>query len=252
MGKPQGFGKIKITSNLEGLLENREIEFMILFEKTMNKFIGNGEVCKWINSPQIIELFSMAYDRETEANDLLLSYMKMSNTPEENEFLLAKTSFEYLQKYTVISQSDFVANSISKDIEQEEQEKARKDAELKKILDQKAKEDEIIQKEEAAKKAREEKEEKLKLEGIKFNLNCKNFDLFKKPIDEWKSKSKSEFIPDTHHQILLENIKLFYDSLGKNDKQKWNVPFKNNPYWEKITSWVGSTKAEEWYNHITK
>lgn len=124
MGKPQGFGKIKIKkvelSNLKPVNH-----YLSAFEKKMEEQCDN----KWLKSEQITELLTMADDKPAKLDNLSLDYMQMSMETGNNEFLKAKEFGEYLESYSLLSNSKFLPDSIAEKIDKEENERKKVAAE---------------------------------------------------------------------------------------------------------------------------
>jgi CRISPR-associated protein (TIGR03986 family) len=103
MAKSLGYGKIDLNLNCNDLKYSKE-EYLKEFETQISVFQDN-----WINSPQIIELFSMA--NNTIVNDKNLVYQKLENPEirgrEKNEFTNSKKNRNYLQNYSVITNNNF-------------------------------------------------------------------------------------------------------------------------------------------------
>jgi len=91
MGKPQGFGKIKIKG-IDIKTSKPENHYLPVFEKVMEKQFSDN----WLKSDQIKELLTMADDKPSKLNNLSLEYMQMSMTADNNEFAEAKKIGEYL------------------------------------------------------------------------------------------------------------------------------------------------------------
>jgi CRISPR-associated protein (TIGR03986 family) len=123
MGKPQGFGKMKIKG-IDIKTSKPENHFLSVFEKEMEKQCADN----WLKSDQIKELLTMADDKPSKLNNLSLEYMQMSMTADDNEFAKAKTFGEYLERYTQFSNSKFSPDSITEKIYKEEQESKKQNA----------------------------------------------------------------------------------------------------------------------------
>lgn len=255
MAKPLGYGKLRISCNLSGILQGKERELMGEFEKTMNSAIGNGETSIWINSDQIKELLTMAYDKHGVQDDLL-QYMKLEMQG-TNEFITAKTQKEYLRKFSEISNSKFIAPSIFEEVKAKLFEEER----LKKLEQEET--DRIAQEEinrikketarlqlEAVEKARLEKLEQKIEGGLSFLSSTKDFDDGKRRVDDWIKKAKAVSLPENQQANLLDALKSYYNDPKNRDKKKWQQPFSNNPIWKKIAGWVGNDVALEWYKEM--
>jgi CRISPR-associated protein (TIGR03986 family) len=99
MGKPLGYGKVKININIKGLKYSKET-YLNEFEKLMNSW-SNKPYKNWINSLQIKELFEMA----NKNNNRVLRYQQLEkniNGRKINEFVEAKKRKEYLFNYSKI------------------------------------------------------------------------------------------------------------------------------------------------------
>lgn len=105
-GKPYGYGKVRIA-NIELIsCDNVKLEilpYMRTFENVMENYMQeqNAET-KWIESPQMIELLSMAKGI-TAADNERFSYLHMDNNPKKNEFKHAKDDQEYLPLFTKLA-----------------------------------------------------------------------------------------------------------------------------------------------------
>jgi CRISPR-associated protein (TIGR03986 family) len=92
MGKPLGFGKIKIEVIPEGLKHN--------IETYMNAFVKDIETklnLNWFGSDQILELLTMAKEQHNSGNSEL-AYMKLNEFAETKEERLLRYS-KYMDKY---------------------------------------------------------------------------------------------------------------------------------------------------------
>lgn len=118
MGKPLGYGKMKIILENINLNDNPE-KYMSLFEAYMTNNLEE----KWHLTEQIRELLTMAEDESIKKDNLLLNYMTMSNKPEENEFLKAKKFGEYLKTYSQLTNESFNCESIAEKTYKQEKEK---------------------------------------------------------------------------------------------------------------------------------
>lgn len=94
MGKPLGYGKIKVSVNMD--LEKQKT-YLRPFEELMN-----GHQKNWANSPALQELVTMASEQNNTGNSDL-SYMKMSTKREDNEFNTAKNNKEALSRYSKLN-----------------------------------------------------------------------------------------------------------------------------------------------------
>ena len=83
MAKSLGFGKVQISVNTESFAEHLQ-----KYELVMNDWAEEKIKEKWINSPQIKELFTMAYSQLD--IDSKLKYLKLDPDRSINEFVDAK------------------------------------------------------------------------------------------------------------------------------------------------------------------
>ena len=93
MAKPLGYGKVKINI-IDSSLKNDLIVYLKDFEQAISDKLFTDEN-KWVDSPQITELFSMASDQENSKD--LLKYMTLDECKE------AKKYPEHLKKYSVLT-----------------------------------------------------------------------------------------------------------------------------------------------------
>lgn len=163
-GKPYGYGKVSINCNLCGALENREKEFMAKFEEEISSNLGFD----WHDRLELRELFSMAHNEIT-PSDVLFDYMHMDVNRDQNEFLIAKKQYEFLELYTALKEEKpYVPLSLKEELMR------------------------MREKERMALKQKEEDEERLKTElinneFIKILTNaeqiCTEEQMFKENID---------------------------------------------------------------------
>ena len=124
-GKPYGLGRVKYGIKLSQPQGADCVAYMKLFEEEMTKFIK-----KWALQPQMNELVALASHLVSSA-DSRFNYMRMSNTPRDNEFLQAQQKGESLQPFTTLVGENKGLNSI---VKQEEdllkEQRARKYSDL--------------------------------------------------------------------------------------------------------------------------
>lgn len=87
--KPLGYGKSKVEVCLNGHLKGKEGEYIKIFEKKMESFLGQG---KWLNSIQLRELFVMAKGIPKGRENSFI-YMNFSLKSQESEFKIAKDNY---------------------------------------------------------------------------------------------------------------------------------------------------------------
>ena len=264
MGKPLGYGKIKI--NLQNIIidgESKKIEpFLISFEKELDKYSTSEFNTYWAKSSVICELFSMA-EGSVPNEDELLKYMKM-DPKLKDEYTIAKGGKngkgekEYLRRFTELTCKHFSFNSPYEDIREEEEnnrkaaaEKAKSEAEAKAEAEAEA---ESAAKSAEAKAAKEEKLKNEKQEGLIFLKDkVKNFNQANNRIDRWMQRQKIEILPEKEHKILYEALLRLYNGEKKNKKKRWELPFSDSSIWKIVADkWVGEEIAREWYQKIIK
>jgi len=178
MAKSLGFGKVKIDITLNNLKYKQE-DYLKEYEKEMTIFTD-----KWIESPQILELFSMASNKII--SDKSLEYQKLENPNtrdrEKNDFTRAKKTKEYLKNYSQIGNVEKV--HIESLIDTEEVE---------------------IEKEERA-KLEIEKEEKQNFEIL---LKSNNLDILQNFINKYPN-----------HEKIVEVKSKLNDLKSKNEEHK--------------------------------
>jgi CRISPR-associated protein (TIGR03986 family) len=195
-GKPYGFGVVKIE--ITNILDDKLCDYLYEFEKVMEK-----HNVRWANSPQIKELITITSKPATDNNSSQFEYLRMNNTPEQNEFLSVKGGLrgdgtkEGLRNYSsIIGATTDVKSLYSEKIQQEYEDlinKAKsllseaKYNEAKKISDeaeeflpQKKREDSrwaeinrIIeqQQEEEIKRKKKEKDEEIRIAKVEGGLS---------------------------------------------------------------------------------
>lgn len=130
MGKPQGFGKIRVKKIKTNTSQFRNF-YLSVFENTMENHCGN----KWLESVQLTELLTMASNVSQKLDDRQLDYMVMGMEPGENEFLLAKQNGEYLERFSALSHdSVFKPESITEKNKKEEDKRKKEIAEQLKYI----------------------------------------------------------------------------------------------------------------------
>jgi CRISPR-associated protein (TIGR03986 family) len=125
MGKPYGYGKIKISDvnlNLLGddmnFSEDSIYKYMLEYENVMGDFVnswtskvayspfsdlaGKTTINNWLSCDEMCELFAMAKGIPN-GKESRFSYMKMDTQKNDNEFILARNNREYLDKFTRIT-----------------------------------------------------------------------------------------------------------------------------------------------------
>ena len=253
MGKPLGYGKIKV--DVKGKIHGVEIDifkYLSEFEKEMNKFCQHELNYKWHSSEIITELLSMADDVEEKQEGLFSEYMKLDIENKTNDFISAKEHNEYLSRFTELTKKRFLCKSISAIEEQKEieAENRRKEAEEKRLKEEREEAERLRKKEEEC--ARLEKRQKEIEEGPLFLKDVKDFNGAKSRMDQWLKKANVELLPIEYHELLFDTLLRFYNDSKPRDRQKWELSFENNPIWKKITSWVGMDISSEWYGRIVK
>ena len=118
-GKPFGFGKVSVSiESISCVADNNSNidpqKLMALFEKEME----DNQIYNWCNTRQITQLFTLSREL-VQAEDVLYQYMEMSNTPQENQFLIAKKQNEYLQRYSELLNRKYHPKSLYADIKME-------------------------------------------------------------------------------------------------------------------------------------
>lgn len=264
MAKPYGYGKVKITLDLENSkLKYAPVEYMCVFEKEIveDPFMFGGRL-EWNSSQEIKQLFTLAYDYNLAGTRLL--YMALNNADKENEFLKAKAQREYMRLYSELMNNlrePASLYSAEKIRMKEEEEKLQKEKEVAEQLER--------IKQEKEKQEREAEEARMRKE-IRANEALKGIDLTKVDItkrDAWDSLKKvvetyichfhmgSNYkkvlsanpdgaLPDKDHDELLSLIQKMVDNYGPKEKAKWYEKFDKNPFLKKVAEWVGRTKAE--------
>jgi hypothetical protein len=118
-GKPYGFGKVSITLNK---FEDTQLDCLADFEFEMDKHIKkiNPNDPKWINSPAIRELISMAKNPSSSVNNnLVYPKLEVPNVLPKyaNEFINQKNDGEYLESYSTYN-TQIKLNSYKRKIKQ--------------------------------------------------------------------------------------------------------------------------------------
>jgi CRISPR-associated protein (TIGR03986 family) len=245
-GKPFGFGKTKIEAKLHGDLENKELDFMTIFEGAMGS--------SWVCSPSIKELFSMAYDDNVHNQDNILKYMEMSTEKGKNEFINAKNAREYLARYTAISGINKAPVSLYSKYEMEK--KAEEEAQAK----IKAEAYELEMRKKAEKEAKEAQLnlERKKEEGLSFlnstypndanKYKVNDFNGAKNRINQFLKKMGYDKIPKDQFPELNICIDRCYANANKKDKQQWSI--FSSKIWEEIKKWVGEDCADGMFKNL--
>lgn len=252
MGKPLGYGKMKI--NLKSItISGAKIKvtpFLISFEKELDQFCKDKLNISWAKSDIISELFTMAEDHELKENDLLFKYMTM-DPKGQNEFVEAKKLNEYLENFSILSKKSFEIKSPYEEYQRQkiEQERLLKEEREKREREERDKQIQLQQ--EAEEKARLEKREKEVNAGLDgFMDDMTDFNYAKKRIDQWMKKAKVNLLPEEQHETLFDALVRFYNDPKNRDKKKWELPFDQSPFSKKIASWIGDDLAREWYSKI--
>lgn len=245
MSKSFGFGKVKVS--IDTLSTGDDIsKHLLVFEEFMNKELGET---KWIKKSRLQELFSMAKNPETVQRDIILKYMTMSNTREDNEFLKAKQGKEYLQRFSITAKDQFIAKSLLELKEEKEKEQKEYD-ELKAREEFEKRKRENLEQEKQRQKENEqnrELEQKAAIDkGIEKKLNeVKSYEEAETVIREYKRIV--EDIPEKDQYLIADSLKKFINpaTLNKKEKKRWKNFKKGN--WHLIKSWIGEKKARDVY-----
>ena len=181
MAKALGYGKIKIDIDLKNL-KYSQAEYLKAYEEEMTLFMD-----KWIDTPQIKELFAMANNKIL--NDKSLEYQKLENPTtrdrEKNDFNRAKKNREYLKRYSETGNVNQEALKSLVDKSEIEQEKKAREEEQKRV--------EELEKERIAQELILEKKKKKEQEELK------------KELDKWKSihiPSNQKYLKDTLKKFI--------------------------------------------------
>jgi len=262
LAKPYGYGNVSITVTPDSTLKLSSSEYMMAFEKTIveDEDVFKGRLL-WHESDQILNLFTMATDFDSQKDDLL-KYMKMDTDRGKNEFLKAKELKEYLDKYTVLSSKRVFPQSIYKSIkEQEEQEEQARIIAL-----EKAKQEAYLREREEAKQKEDEEREQGKrtnqIEALNSGFASSITDFSKRDSWEILKKEVDRFVcivhKDNNYARILKNYPdgVVPEELRESilscvrkvqeyskEKAKWDAPFDKNPYLKKVAEWVGKNQA---------
>ncbi len=265
IAKPYGYGKVSFSATIDPSLKLAVKDYMSAFEASIvnDKNVFDGKL-KWHDSDQITQFFTMAHDYQSDQENLL-EYMHMDNDRDKNEFLNAKKFKQYLEEYTVLSKKMHFPESIYKHFkEQNEIEKK-----LKKIAEVKARQEAIeLEKEkelEELQKRKKVKQEDALLSGfIPSNTNFSKrdaWDIFKKEIEKYicavhadnnygriVAKNINGALPEKDHETVIQIINEIRKASDSKTKMKWQIAKINNPYYKKISEWLGHTKASIYLN----
>jgi len=118
MAKPYGYGKIKIEINMDNTLY---VDAVKEFESKMENWCKEENLGSWLQSEQIVELFSMM----KEANDTRLDYIGFKEYGNKKNNNVARERYSKMSKSSVVLDS-FCDGSIEKKIEKAAAEKKRK------------------------------------------------------------------------------------------------------------------------------
>ena len=114
-GKSYGYGRCRYEVRLTGE-ELREVSYyMGLFELEMDKSLGS-----WISTPQMRELFAISGKLVSRDSH---HYMKLSVSPNVNDFADAKKSKSYLRRYSEEVKTPAMPKSLSEGVREQEERK---------------------------------------------------------------------------------------------------------------------------------
>ena len=240
--KPYGFGKLKVDIRNTVLPKSTE-DYLIEFENTMDEASGK----KWIKQESIQELFTMAWNKNSEKDDLLLEYMPMSNNKDENHFYQAKKANEYLEKYSILLNKKYITSSLNeaylkKKQGEEEFEKEKRDIEERNRIENERK----IKEEEENKRIQANQGKKVS-KGLSVLENHCDLNRAKREVEQFLKLSGNEFLPDEQIGFLFEFIRKFYQNAKPRDKNDWNKYFHESANWKKVSGWIGEEKAKALY-----
>jgi CRISPR-associated protein (TIGR03986 family) len=244
--KPYGFGKLKVNIAANtGIIKAIE-DYLIEFENTMDEASGK----KWIKQESLQELFTMAWDKNSAKDDLLLEYMPMSNDRDENHFYQAKKANEYLEKYSILVNKKYKATSLNEAYLKKKQEEKELEHEEKERQEKERIENERKIKEEEEKKRIRANQEKKVSKGLSVLENHCDLNRAKREVEQFLKLSDKELIPDEQIQFLFEFIRKFYLRANLRDKKDWDKYFNESANWKKVSGWVGEEKAKALYDDL--
>lgn len=268
MGKPYGYGKIKLQIDLnKSSLKFKPVDYMSAFEEELveSPHLFNGRL-QWHTSDEIKQLFTLSYDYNLAGTQLL--YMKMSNTPAENDFLNAKKQHEYLESYTVLMNSTRTPKSLYGEIWEErrkEQEKNIREQEEAEIEREKQRVADIEEKARLEAKERKKNRAEEAAKGIDLSIvnptSKKAWDELKAIVERFICDLHADnnykrilvsfpngALPATEQNKVLTLIKQIVDKLNTKEKAKWMDKSDKNPFLKKISEWLGKENAQKLFN----
>ena len=238
MAKALGYGKIKIDIELNNLKYTIE-EYLKAYEEEMTIFQDN-----WIESPQLKELFAMANDKII--NDKSLEYQKLENPTtrdkEKNDFLRAKKSKEFLQRYSKmgnVNQDDLKSFVDKSEIEEER--KVREDEKKRlELLEKERIEKDIIKEKKEEEDRKQKKKEDDKWDAIHKPSNSKYLkDSLRKFIEDYSNSSK---VPEANKELERLNSK---NEKVNNKNNSADSIFANAKNIGELNSIVNSNKSTD-------
>lgn len=265
MGKPYGYGKIKIEIDFgSSTLKYGIKEYLINFEEVLveSEHLFNGTL-GWHSSEEIKQLFTLSFDFNLAGNQLL--YMKLNNANNENEFLEAKAQNEYLEAYTRLMSNVRYPESLYENVSIERKQQCAEDAKQKEEARIK-RETEALAKQKAKMKAEAERIKEINrqkaLAGVDLSeidpANKKAWDNLKKMVERFICNYRKDnnykrvisnfpdgALPESEHEKIFDIIKKINAGLNKKEQEKWGEKFEKNAYARKIDEWVGRKKAEK-------
>ena len=231
MGKPYGYGKVKLNINNFSGFKYSKNEYMKLFEAAMNSEIFDNEI-KWHESEQIKNLFSMA----SEQNDSNLEYMELpdfaknKNKDDDNSYNflnryvdLEKVNILKAQNFASIEDISFYQKYIEVDKKRQAYKKEEKEKEKK-------------EKEEKKKKKEQQKRD---WENAKISNSIEGFNNF---INKY---------PDSLNEI--EQAKKLIEQIKQNQEEQKKKDLQNeaNEKWEAVQKVDTKIKQKALENFIS-
>lgn len=240
-GKPYGFGKVTYhidnfdvrTNSNTTSAESKEY-YIFRFEKLLE----NNNI-HFTSDSSIIELFTLAHE-EVDANDALYKYMIMDiDNPDNNEFVRAKKSCEFLQHFSALQKATYAPQSLLKKYEQEENDRLEKEKEKRRKEEEQAA---------LRKKMEEEDAIRRELDNLRSSPLADYLATFRlASIVAFAGKLKKRgSITNEDLTFIADKLNADIPTLKKSDQKTWRDYTK----WKPIQETIGSDLAQALFEKL--
>lgn len=286
MGKPLGYGKVKLEiasevevkpNNSQDSILSSTNNLMGTFEAYMNASLGFNSP-EWHNTSQVKELIAMAVGKDY-SGPPYLSPDQHREVRNHGEYLepYSKLNPETTRNIRTMTSTDEITQILSATNREQEcirfQDTYSTEIEnhLKEIHEQKYslfkkwKEAQIsfIKKYIKTIKNAEDASSGPKWNEVDMNNPRNSFNSLKKAVEDFGKKMEGHnniklilqkfpdgYLPEEYHSRIIEILSDIFERQAKGEKDKWMAPFEKNPLIKKAAEWIGEQKAQGFIQRI--